>query len=79
VIPSSLTTKFNSANFFQSGNFVKENDLRAAPPVLIMWPWKRNFNEEKLKHAGSAQQNGFKWPSLFRQDAEAGKRQCSKA
>jgi hypothetical protein len=79
VIPSSLTTKFKSAKFFQSGIFLKESNLRAAPPVLIMWPCKRNFNEEKSKHTGSAQQNGFKWPSLFRQDAEAGKRQCSKA
>jgi hypothetical protein len=79
VIPSSLPTKFKSAKKIQSGNFVKESDLRAAPPVLIMLPCKRNFNEEKSKHAGSAQQNGFKWPSLFRQGAEAGKRQCGKA
>jgi hypothetical protein len=79
VISSSLTTKFKSAKFFQSGNFVNESDLRAAPPVLIMWPCKRNFNEEKSKHPGSAQQDGFKWPKLFLQDAEAGERQCSKA
>jgi hypothetical protein len=27
--------------------------------VLSMWPCKRNLHEEKLKHAGLAQQNSF--------------------
>jgi hypothetical protein len=31
------------------------------------------LNEEKSKHASLAQQNGF-GPSIFSQDAEAGKR-----
>jgi hypothetical protein len=37
-----------------------------------MWPCKIILNEEKAKHAGLAQQNGF-WPSIFAQDAEARK------
>jgi len=31
------------------------NTLRAALPVLSMWPCKRKFDEEKTKHAGLAQ------------------------
>jgi hypothetical protein len=37
-----------------------------------MWPCKRKLHEEKLKHAGLAQQNSF-WPCIFARDAEAGK------
>jgi hypothetical protein len=33
---------------------------------------KKKLNEEKSKHASSALQNWF-WPSIFTQDAEAGK------
>jgi hypothetical protein len=38
--------------------------LRAAPLVLSMWPCKRKLDEEKLKHASLAQQNGFAVPVL---------------
>jgi hypothetical protein len=38
---------------------LKTVDLRAAQPVLSMWPCKIKLDEEKAKHAGLAQQNGF--------------------
>ncbi len=33
--------------------------LTAALAVLSMWPWKSKFDEEKSKHAGLGQQDGF--------------------
>ncbi len=33
--------------------------LRASPVILSMWPWILKLGEEKSKHAGLAQQNGF--------------------
>ncbi len=41
------------------GNADCDNHLRATPPVLSLWPYKRKLNEEKSKHDGLAQQNGF--------------------
>ncbi len=38
--------------------------VRATPPVLNMWPCKSKLDEEKSKHAGLAQQNGFGWAFL---------------
>jgi hypothetical protein len=42
--------------------------ITAAPPVLSMWPNKRKVDEEKSKHAGLVQQNGF-GPAFFLQEA----------
>jgi hypothetical protein len=33
--------------------------LRPSPAVLSMWPCTLEFDEEKSKHAGLAQENGF--------------------
>jgi hypothetical protein len=41
--------------------------ITAAPPVLSVWPNKRKLDEEKSKHAGLVQQNGF-GPAFFLQD-----------
>ncbi len=38
--------------------------ITAAPPVLSMVPNKRKLDEEKSKHAGLVQQNGF-GPAFF--------------
>jgi hypothetical protein len=37
----------------------QQQHVRVAPLVLSMWPCKRKLNEEKSKHAGLAQHNGF--------------------
>jgi hypothetical protein len=37
-----------------------------------MWPWKFKLDDEKSKHAGLAQQNG--WQPSCAQFIEAGKR-----
>jgi hypothetical protein len=39
-----------------------KTSVRAAPPVHSMWPSKTKLDEEKSKHAGLAQHNGFGWP-----------------
>jgi hypothetical protein len=36
-----------------------KTSVRAAPLVHSMWPSKTKLDEEKSKHAGLAQQNGF--------------------
>jgi hypothetical protein len=38
--------------------------ITAASPVLSIWPNKRELDEEKSKHAGLVQQNGF-GPAFF--------------
>jgi hypothetical protein len=43
---------------------VYSNNLRVAPPVLRTWANKRKLDEEKSKHAGLAEQNGF-GPAFF--------------
>jgi hypothetical protein len=56
---SCLLTRNENVLELQHWSCSRIRSVTAAPPVLSIWPCKTKFDEEKLKHARLAQQNGF--------------------